>query len=349
MYSHKSWATFGAIVAVALFFIFIYLNMRHVADFEQETFQSDFTAIELQISGQITKGYEKGTEVVANINRLSLDSTEEISFALIDQMVKELPDQDAMAYISAYMSGGANAFALLEQDDFKPILKSGSTLVIPSKEVLTEWVGSLGVGEAISKDAYLLEIADGIERPRLHLFKMPSKPWILYVQVNESSRLKDAEQTASAIKDRFSLLNSSSTSDLVYVDARRTIIKSSKPDLVGQKLEVGQRVTLSTDPETIFNIDQQQRVKEVQSNFTWIQLTDSNGKVSKYIGKYVGEGAESKYFISESTVFAKEYVGIGKHLGIGVVINIFIAIAVIHLVASNYEYFVEGRRKEGGV
>lgn len=349
MYQHKSWATFWSVLAVSLFFVSIYWNMKHVAQFEQNNFQGEFTGIQVQISGQITKGYEKGTEVVSRLNRKALDSTESISFELMDQMLIDMTDKEALTYIKAYMKDNVEAYALFSKDKFSILQISEGQPSLPTVEVLNEWTKGLKDGEAISKDSYNLVFGDGIERPRLHLFKLRSKPWILYVQIDETSKLKSAEITAEAIKERFSLLNSATSSDLVYLDDRGIVVKSSKPELVGQKLFVGKKVSLVGEAEAILHRNEAGELSTIKSEYTWIELTDGRGKVNKYIGRFVGEGAESKYFISDSNLFVEEYVTIGRNLGIGVLFNIAIALIVIHLVASNYEYFVEGRRKRGGV
>lgn len=349
MYQHKRWATLWSVLVVSLFFVSIYLNMKHVAQVEQNNFQEDFTGIQVQISGQITQGYEKGAEVVNNLNRIALDSGESIGFKLMDQMLTGMTDKEALTYIKAYVNNAVDAYALFSKDNFSTIQVSEGQPSLPSTEVLNEWTKGLKDGEAISKDAYNLVLGDGIERPRLHLFKLKSKPWILYVQIDETSKLKSAQNTADAIKDRFSLLNSATSSDLVYLNDKGIVTKSSKPELVGLKLYVGPKVQLAGEAEAILHSNEAGELSTIKSDYTWIELSDGRGNITKYIGRFVGEGAESKYFISDSKLFAEEYVAIGRNLGIGVLFNIAIALIVIHSVASNYDYFIEGRRKRGGV
>lgn len=340
MYQHKSWTTFWSFLAVALFFTAIFWNMRQLSQREQNQFQGDYTAIQVQISGQITKGYEKGTEVVSSLNRKALDNTERISFELLDQMIAGMDDDQAFKFIEAYFQNDIAAYNILSKASFEVIQSSNRQLTLPTNEVLGQWTKGLKDGEAISKDAYTLILKDGIKRPRLHLYKLTAKPWIIYMQVDESNKLKAAEMTEEAIMNRFSLLNSEATSDLIYLDKRQQVIKSSKQALIGAQVTLGKKVltTVAVDGS-----------EEPESAYIWMDLRNNTGEVNRYIGRIVGSEAEPKYFISEAKQFEKEHIVIGKTLLRGVVFNILMGILVIHLVANNYEYFIEGRRKRGGV
>lgn len=340
MYQHKSWTTFWSLLAVSLFFLSVYWNMRMLSQHEQNQFQGDFTAIQVQISGQITKGYEKGTEVVSSLNRRALDNTERIGFELLDQMLVGMNDEQAYRFIEAYFQNDIAAYAILDRHNFKVIEASERQPTLPTLEVLFEWTKGIQDGEAISKDAYTLILKDGIKRPRLHLYKLNAKPWLIYMQVDESNKLKTSQLTEEAIMNRFSLLNSEATSDLIYLDANQQIIKSSKQDLIGAQVTLGKQVLTTIENEG---------AQDFESDYIWMDLRDSSGVVNRYIGRFVGTEAEQKYFISEAKQFEKERVTVGKTLFRGAIFNILMGILVIHLVAKNYEYFIEGRHKRGGI
>lgn len=328
MYEHKSLNKLIIVSVILIAFIGIYFAMARMANYEELMLRNKILDVQKNVAENMATDYENGMTLIGELIESNQDDQVLIRYQLIDELIAKAADEAAKPLIKEAMSLDVDNYAIYDYKTLKMEDFVGTTNVYIPSALLTEVKSSLTRGSLIKREGAMLSIDQPSERPLLYIYWLKNKNWIVISENRkvESEMVKNSAK--SILKDNFQQINGYLGYDILVINEDHVITDSSNLSYLGG--------SVAMDP------------KDKKNGMQLFNLKKENLDEVILIGNPVETKGSQIIFATTLDRFKNENSTIHRFLKGILFINIGLTITIIYLLAQNYHYFVESRKKEDG-
>lgn len=328
MYEHKRLRTIIIFSIVLVAFTAIYLVMARMADYEELMLRSKILDVQRSIAENMATDYESGVNLVGELIESNQDDQVLIRFQMIDDLIAHESDEDAKKFIKEVMNLHVDRYAIFDYSSL--VMKDfvgNSNNYIPNAQ-LADVRKSLVRGTMLQRDGTVLNVEQPSDRPLLYFYWLKNKNWIVVSECRKIE-LEAVKDSAKAIlEENFKRINGYLSYDIIVLNEDQMIADSSNKDFIGLKV----------------NIDNAYH----KYDMSLFRLTGGKEQNIELIGNQILTKGSNIIFATRLENLQNEKKPIQQFLQAILLTNLVLTIAIIHLLAQNYLYFLESRKKEEG-
>lgn len=328
MFEHKSLNKLIIFSVILIAFTGIYFAMAQMADYEELMLRNKILNVQRNVAENMATDYENGVNLIGELIESNQDDQVLIRYQIIEEIIAKETDEAAKRLIKEALSLTVDNYAIydyntLEMEDFV-----GTTNVYIPSALLKDVKSSLTRGSLIKRDGAMLSIDQPSERPLLYFYWLKQKNWIVISEIRKVELESVKNSAKSILKDNFQQINGYLGYDVLVINEDHMITDSSNLSYLG--------ASITMDP------------KDQKYGMQLFNLKGENLDEVVLIGNPVVTKGSQIIFATTLDSFKNENNTIHRFLKGILFINFGLTITIIYLLAQNYHYFVESRKKEDG-
>ncbi len=303
--------------------------------------QQNMLSVQESIAEHITNDYATSNRVVSELFTDSAASQERASLQIMDGLIGDNNTADSLAIIDVFLKDRNESYSIYEVRTMKTLKVTGKAMTVPQL-ILADAKG-LDAGELQITPSKFIKRESGVERQNIESYKLKSKPWLVVIKSSNQDLRSVQTEGELVLKSKFDELNQKMETELLVINADNFVTQASDVNMIGAKVL---KVSKYEPSSRAIGYNVNEFAGSNFGNFFVYQLKTAGGKELHLIGKPKKTLSQTVVFGSNLELFKKENLPVGNYLGYTVIFNLILSFFVIHLLANNYVYYIEGRKNE---
>lgn len=323
-----------SVILIFVAFGFVFLKMNEIAKTERAQIQLDVIEVQQNIAVHVADDYEEGLSLV---DKLLIDEdyyTQKITFELLDDLVFELSQEEALIKIGSFMANNNGALNIYNISNNALVKTMGEENFYVSQPSLGKDSEKLSAGSyKVIENPFKTSTVDHTSS-KLYYYYMKSQPWMLISNRNYDDQTELTLVAQKLENENMNQVHSHMNYEIMIVNSSKVITNAYSKELIGTKIT------------NLTAYDLMNKGLEIPNVFTF-DVDLKTGIKKQWIGTLAETKKGSLLIATEKSAVDRDQNRLSYILFALMIVNACLAISVVFLIYRNYLYFLENKQMEG--